>query len=75
MQAGIPAAFRFTGSESSLNMNYITIYDIDSSGATTIKADNSYQNRVGIPSPNMFRTINWDALNPLLPNIIEGYVE
>jgi hypothetical protein len=74
-EAGIPAIFRFTGSASNLNINYATTFDIDSSGATTIKADNSYQNRVGIPLPNMWRTINWDALNPLLPNIIEGYVE
>jgi hypothetical protein len=75
--AGIPAVFRFTGSEANLNINYVETIDIDSSGlgTTTIKANNSYQNRVGIPLPNMWRTINWDALNPLLPNVIEAYVE
>ena len=76
-EAGIPAVFKYTGLLANLNINYVNTFDIDSSGAgtTTIKADNSYQNRLGIPFPNMWRTINWDALNPLLPNIIEGYVE
>ena len=73
--AGIPAVFRFTGSQANLNINFVETIDIDSSNGTTIKADNSYQNRVGIPKPNMWRTINWDALNPLLPNVIEAYVE
>ena len=73
--AGIPAVFRFTGNQANLNINYVITIDIDSSNGTTIKADNSYQNRVGIPYPNMWRTINWDALTPLLPNVIEAYVE
>jgi hypothetical protein len=73
--AGIPAVFRFTGSEANLNINYVETIDIDSSGATTIKADNSYQNKVGVPLPNLWRTINWDSLNPLLPHVVVGYVE
>jgi hypothetical protein len=75
MQAGIPAAFRFTGSESSLNMNYITIYDIDGSGGTMIKALNSRANVPGIASPNLWRAINLNSNPPLLPHIVAGYVE
>lgn len=75
MQAGIPAAFRFTGLEAGLNIDYVTIYDIDSSGGTMIKALNSRANVPGIASPNMWRAINWNSNPPLLPHIVAGYVE
>lgn len=75
MQAGIPAAFRFTGLEAGLNIDYVTIYDIDSSGGTMIKALNSAANVPGIASPNMWRAINWNSNPPLLPHIVAGYVE
>jgi hypothetical protein len=74
-EAGIPAVFKFTGLVTNLNIDYATTFDIDSSGATTIKANNSYQNRVGIPNPNLWRTINWDSLNPLLPHVVPAYVD
>ena len=75
MQAGIPAAFRFTGLEAGLNIDYVTIYDVDSSGGTMIKALNSRANVPGIASPNMWRAINWNSNPPLLPHIVAGYVE
>jgi hypothetical protein len=76
-EAGIPAVFKYTGLEASLNINYVNTFDIDSSGigTTTIKANNSYQNRIGIPSPNLWRTVNWDSLNPLLPLVTVAYIE
>lgn len=62
--------------DSARSINYVNTFDIDSRGSNgIIKADNSYQNRVGIPNPNLWRTINWDSLTPLLPNVIEAYVE
>jgi hypothetical protein len=32
-------------------------------------------NRVGIPNPNLWRTINWDSLVPLTPLVTVAYVE
>lgn len=75
MQAGIPAAFRFTGLEAGLDVDYVTIYDVDSSGGTMIKALNSRANVPGIASPNLWRAINWNSNPPLLPHIVVGYVE
>ena len=75
MQAGIPAAFRFTGLEAGLDVDYVTIYDVDSSGGTMIKALNSRANVPGIASPNMWRAINWNSNPPLLPHVAVGYVE
>ena len=59
------------------SLNYVTTFDIDSTGSTggALLADNSYQNRVGVPSPNLWRTINWDSLTPLLPLVTVGYIE
>lgn len=75
-EAGIPAVFNYNGLLANLNINYVSTFDIDSSaGTTTIKADNSYQNRIGIPNPNLWRTVNWDSLNPLTPLVTVAYVE
>ena len=59
------------------SLNYVTTFDIDSTGSTggALLADNSYQNRVGVPNPNLWRTINWDSLTPLLPLVTVGYIE
>lgn len=59
------------------SLNYVTTFDIDSTGSTggTIKADNSYPNRVGTPNPNLWRSINWDSLVPLTPLVTVAYVE
>jgi hypothetical protein len=78
VQIGLSAKFIHTasGGDTARNINFVNTFDIDSLGSVgTIKADNSYQNRVGIPNPNLWRTLNWDSLNQLLPNIIEGYIE
>jgi hypothetical protein len=58
------------------SLNYVTTFDIDSRTSNGILlADNSYQNRVGVPSPNLWRTINWGELTPLLPLVTVGYIE
>ena len=75
---GLSAKFNHTadGGDAARNINYVNTFDIDSLGSNgTIKADNSYQNRVGIPSPNLWRTMNWDSLNPLLPHVVVGYID
>jgi hypothetical protein len=73
---GLSAKFNHSGTQSVRNLNYVNTFDIDSSGSSsTILANNSYQNKVGIPSPNLWRTVNWDSLNPLLPNISVAYIE
>ncbi len=75
---GLSAKFNHTavGGDSARSINYVNTFDIDSLASTgTIKADNSYQNRVGIPSPKLWRTLNWDALTPLTPSVNVAYVE
>jgi hypothetical protein len=73
LMLGLPAFLEVTNCTYSID--YVTTFDIDSSGADKILANNSYQNRVGIPSPNLWRTVNWDSLNPLLPLVLAAYVE
>jgi len=76
IRIGLSAKFIHSANQASRNINYVNTFDIDSSGsASTIKADNSYQNRVGIPNPNLWRTVNWDSLNPLLPHVVVGYID
>jgi len=78
IRIGLSAKFNHTALEgdSARSINYVNTFDIDSLGSTgTIKADNSYQNRVGIPNPNLWRTLNWDALNPFTPLVTVAYVE
>jgi hypothetical protein len=78
IRIGLSAKFIHTASGGDLarNINFVNTFDIDSLGSTgIIKADNSYQNRVGIPNPNLWRTLNWDSLNPLLPHVIVGYID
>jgi len=75
---GLSAKFNHTaaGGDAARNINYVNTFDIDSLGSIgTIKADNSYQNRAGIPNPNLWRTMNWDSLNPLLPHVVVGYID
>lgn len=58
------------------SLNYVTTFDIDSTTSNgTLLADNSYQNRAGVPNPNLWRSINWGELNPLLPLVTVAYVE
>jgi hypothetical protein len=79
IKIGLTAKFIHTavGGDSARSITYINTFDIDSSGSTQspIKADNSYQNRVGIPNPNLWRTVNWDSLTPLTPLVTVAYVE
>ena len=78
IRIGLSAKFNHTalGGDSARSINYVNTFDIDSLASTgTIKADNSYQNKVGIPNPNLWRTVNWDSLNPLTPLVTVAYVE
>jgi hypothetical protein len=76
VQIGLTAKFIHTQPQANRTLNYVTTFDIDSSTSIGILlADNSYQNRVGIPNPNLWRTVNWDSLNPLLPLVSVAYVE
>lgn len=76
VQIGLTAKFIHTQPQTFRTLNYVTTFDIDSSTSVgTLLADNSYQNRVGIPNPNLWRTINWDSLNPLLPLVSVAYIE
>jgi hypothetical protein len=79
IKIGLTAKFIHTaaGGDAARNINFVNTFDIDSVGSTQspIKADNSYQNRVGIPNPNLWRTVNWDSLNPLLPHVVVGYID
>ena len=79
IRIGLSAKFihNAVGGDSARNINYVNTFDIDSRGSTQspIKADNSYQNRPGIPNPNLWRTVNWDSLNPLLPHVVVGYID
>jgi type V secretory pathway adhesin AidA len=79
IKIGLTAKFIHTaaGGDAARNINFVNTFDIDSVGSTQspIKADNSYQNRIGIPNPNLWRTVNWDSLNPLTPLITIAYVE
>jgi hypothetical protein len=73
---GLSAKFIHTQPQASRNINYVNTFDIDSIGSIgTILANNSYQNKVGVPSPNLWRTVNWDSVQPLLPNISVAYIE
>lgn len=58
-------------------LDYVNTFDIDSSGSTggILLANNSYRNRVGVPNPNLWRSINWGELNPLPPLVTVAYVE
>jgi hypothetical protein len=79
IKIGLTAKFIHTaaGGDAARNINFVNTFDIDSVGSTQspIKANNSYQNRIGIPNPNLWRTVNWDSLNPLTPLITIAYVE
>ena len=81
LQVGLTAKFIHSaaGGDAARNLNYVTTFDIDSRTSLgtngTIKADNSYQNKVGIPNPTLWRTMNWDSLVPLPPLITVGYIE
>jgi hypothetical protein len=76
MQVGLTAKFIHNGDNTLRNITFVTTFDIDSEGSNgIIKASNSYQNRVGIPNPNLWRTVNWDSLVPLAPLITAAYVE
>lgn len=78
IRIGLSAKFIHTasGGDSARSITYVNTFDIDSLGSNgTIKADNSYQNRPGIPNPNLWRTLNWDSLNPLLPHVVVGYID
>lgn len=73
---GLSAKFIHSANQASRNINYVNTFDIDSRGSTgTILANNSYQNKVGVPNPNLWRTVNWDSVQPLLPNITCAYIE
>lgn len=73
---GLSAKFIHNADQSSRNINYVNTFDIDSRTSNgTILANNSYQNKVGIPNPNLWRTVNWDSVQPLLPNITCAYIE
>lgn len=73
---GLSAKFIHTASQASRNIDYVNTFDIDSRTSNgTILANNSYQNKVGIPNPNLWRTVNWDSVQPLLPNISVAYIE
>jgi hypothetical protein len=76
---GLSAKFIHTaaGGDSARNINYVNTFDIDSRTSTQspIKANNSFQNKVGVPNPNLWRTVNWDSVQPLLPNISVAYIE
>lgn len=79
IKIGLTAKFihNAAGGDAARNINFVNTFDIDSVGSTQspIKADNSYQNRIGIPNPNLWRTVNWDSLNPLTPLVTVAYVE
>lgn len=76
VQIGLTTKFIHTQPQANRTLNYVTTFDIDSRTSNgTLLADNSYQNRVGIPNPNLWRTINWGELNPLTPLITVGYIE
>jgi hypothetical protein len=79
IKIGLTAKFIHTaaGGDAARNINFVNTFDIDSVGSTQspIKANNSYQNRIGIPNPNLWRTVNWDSLTPLTPLITIAYVE
>jgi hypothetical protein len=76
LRIGLSAKFIHTQPQTSRNINYVNTFDIDSRTSNgIIQADNSYQNRIGIPNPNLWRTVNWDSLNPLTPLITIAYVE
>ena len=79
IQIGLTTKFIHTSvlGDAARSLNYVTTFDIDSTSSSggTIKADNSYPNRVGVPNPNLWRTINWDSLVPLTPLVTVAYVE
>lgn len=73
---GLSAKFIHSANQASRNINYVNTFDIDSRTSNgTILANNSYQNKVGVPNPNLWRTVNWDSVQPLLPNITCAYIE
>jgi hypothetical protein len=73
LMLGLPAFLEVTNC--TYNIDFVTTFDIDSSGADKVLANNSYQNRTGIPNPNLWRTVNWDSLVPLTPLVTVAYVE
>jgi hypothetical protein len=76
IQIGLTAKFIHTQPQANRTLNYVTTFDIDSRTSDGILlADNSYQNRVGIPNPNLWRTLNWDSLLPLAPLVTVAYVD
>jgi hypothetical protein len=77
VQIGLSAKFIHTAGVSSRNITFVNTFDIDSRGSTEgpIRANFSYPNRVGIPNPNLWRTLNWDSLLPLAPLVTVAYVD
>lgn len=74
MQVGLTTKFIHSGSIR--NLDYVTTFDIDSrTSSSTLLANNSYQNRTGVPNPNLWRSINWGELNLLPPLVTVAYVE
>jgi hypothetical protein len=74
VQIGLTTKFIHSGSIR--NLDYVTTFDIDSrTSSSTLLANNSYQNRAGVPNPNLWRSINWGELNPLPPLVTVAYVE
>jgi hypothetical protein len=73
LMLGLPAFLEVTNC--TYDINLVTTFDIDSSGGDKVLANNSYQNKQGIPNPNLWRTVNWDSTIPLLPLVSAAYVE
>jgi hypothetical protein len=74
LTAGLPAYLTLEGCTT--NISNVSVYDIDSSSSTsTILANNSTQNTIPIPNPNLWRTVNWTSSLPVLPLVTVAYIE
>ena len=73
LMLGLPAFLEVT--RCTYNIDFVTTFDIDSSGGSKVLANNSYQNKLGIPNPNLWRTVNWDSTLPITPLVTVAYVE